>query len=179
MRITALSTLLLALAAGGEEPAAKPPMALTPFVVFRGSDSAIKESRYLRIETAEAWTKLWLEHRGIAADRHSDYYNEAGVPEVDFERCMVLAFFPGETTNSAGVDLVSVEDLHSSLRVRFRQRWFQTLGADGGGRATRPFGLFVVQRRTILMHVQEDVQGSKRGDAEWKERAKIDGPKPW
>jgi hypothetical protein len=178
MRNLALITVFCALAAG-EEEAGKPPMALAPYVAFRGAGSAVTKPRYVRIDGAEAWKKLWLEHAGVAAEKHNDYYNGGGVPDVDFERCMVIAIFPGEVTNSAGVDLVSVEDRHSSLRVRFRQRWFQTAGTDGGAERARPFGIFVVPRRVIYMVVEDDVQNLIGGDAVWKERAKLDGPKPW
>ncbi len=148
-------------------------LSLDPYVTLSGAKSEITERAYHRITDRAAWVKLWLRHVGVAPEKHSEYYNRAGVPDVDFECCFVIAVFQGKSTNSAGVIAVESVDADGIVRFRFDDRSYQTMnGAD----ACAPFGFFVVPRmlvaRTLIL--EENVQGTIGKPPVWKERARYD-----
>ncbi len=85
------------------------PPTLAPFVTLTGAHSHVTVARCVRIPTHDAWAALWLEHLGEPPRARYDlYFNTAGLPLVDFERCMVIAVFDGATENSAGYEAVPV-----------------------------------------------------------------------
>jgi hypothetical protein len=169
--IPVLAVFLLLLPASTAEEQAD---SLMPLVGLWGADSAVTGRAYQRVTDRESWVALWLAHRGVAAGKHSEYYNEAGVPDVDFERCMVVAILQGEAWNSAGVrvDSVTVEGDH--LRLRYDDRSYQTAGPDGGGRKARAYGFFVLPRSAKPLVLEENVQGLIGKPPEWKLRARLD-----
>ena len=70
--------------------------ALTPYVTWSGPHSKIEDKRYVRITSEEEWIDLWLEHVGMEKKgTYNKYYNPAGIPEIDFKRCMVVGVFRG------------------------------------------------------------------------------------
>jgi hypothetical protein len=167
MKKTASLLLFVVLAGAGEERTVR------PYVGLWGAHSAVKQKSFHRITTPEAWTALWLSHRGKEAKGHSAYYNEAGVPDVDFERCMVVAIFQGEAWNSAGVRVVSITDDGARLTLRYDDRSYQTAGPNGGGERVTAFGLFVLPRSAMELVVEEDVQGLKGRPDRYRERARF------
>jgi hypothetical protein len=80
------------------------PLAVAPLVTHTGTNSHVLDERCLRITTQAEWSALWLEHVGEPPKPQCDmYFNKAGLPVVDFERCMVMAVFGGATNNVAGL----------------------------------------------------------------------------
>lgn len=171
MRIACCGLIVLGLgiAAARDSKEAK------PYVTLAGAASKIRTREYHRITTREELVRVWLRHAGVDPARYTDFYNEAGVPDVDFERCMVVAVFGGECVNSAGIDAVTVAEQSDPMLLRFQHRWFQS--GPEGDRAT-PFGFFVVPRSTKALVLEENVQNLIGGQPEWKERARFDALAP-
>jgi len=167
MRSARLGALILVLGVA----AAQEPREAKPYVTLAGAASRITTREYHRITTQEELVGIWLRHVGSDAARHSEYYNEAGVPEVEFTRCMVVAAFGGECINSAGIYPVSIAEDAEQTRLRFDHRSYQS--GPEGDRAT-PFGFFVVPRSSKRLVLEENVQHLIGGPPKWKERARFD-----
>ena len=148
---------------------------MEPYVTFRSGESRINTRSYRKVIAFEDWADLWIEHTG--AKRHKGkynwFYNEAGVPFVDFERCMVIAVFQGEGWNSAGVRVVTITEEEDHILLRFDDQSYQTMGPDGGGQRVTPFGIFVLPRSKKPVVLEENVQGLIGKPPKWKERAKL------
>lgn len=146
-----------------------------PYVTFAGAQSAIATRAYRKVTSAEDWAALWQEHRGIQAREggYNWHYNEAGVPIVDFDRCMVVAVFQGKAWNSAGVIAVSVTEEKERILIRFDDKSYQTAGPDGGGERVTAYGLFVLPKTDKPVVLEEDVQGLIGEPPKWKERARL------
>lgn len=139
-----------------------------PYVSLWGDRSEITEASFERVVTEEAWGRLWGRH--IDDDVFpGGHYNTEGLPDVNFDRCMVLAVFRGEQVNNAGVTVRRIIEREDALHVRFEDHPYQTgIGPpaeDGkpapderarkGGEPTpneparqhaRPYGIFIVPR---------------------------------
>lgn len=172
MRRTTLAVLSLAAALAAAALAGEPKKS-QPCVGIWGAKSAVKERTIQRVTNAEDWTALWLRHAGADPATHSAYYNAAGVPDVDFTRCMVVAILQGERVNSAGVRIESIEEDDERVLVRFDDRSYQTAGPDGGAQRCTAYGFFVVPRSTKPLVVEEDVQSMIGKAPSWKERARF------
>jgi hypothetical protein len=160
-----LAAALLALvAAGGEERKPR-----RPLVAFSGAKSRIEKAECRRVTGRKEWTDLWLRHVGADPARQDDFYNEAGVPEIDFDACMVVAVFQGGSWNSAGVEVVSIDEDDARLLVRFDQ----TEGPGGGGVRVNAFGVFVLPRSAKPVVLEENVQNLIGEPPVWKERARL------
>jgi hypothetical protein len=145
-----------------------------PYVTLAGAESRIEKNGYFRIDTMEKWIALWLEHTGAEKNPHYGmYYNTAGVPEIDFEKCLVIAIFGGSGWNSAGKQSITYEEGKNHILFRFDDKSFQTAGPDGGGKRVTPFGFFVFPASDKPVIVEENVQGLIGGKPVWKERARI------
>jgi len=156
------------LAGGGEDE-----LVALPYVTLAGARSRIETAEYQRIASEKELTELWLRHVGEQPERHSDFYNEAGVPTVDFSRCMVVAAFGGKRTNSAGIYAVSLVEEADRVVLRIDHRSFQT--GPEPSRAT-PFGFFFVPLSMKPLVLEENVQQVIGGAPVWKERARLDAP---
>lgn len=152
------------LATGGEEKAAA-----LPYVTLAGARSRIEAADYLRLTSAKELTEVWLRHLG--ATTHSEYYNEAGVPSVDFSRCMVVAAFGGKCVNSAGIYPVSLTEDADRVVLRFDHRSYQS-GPEGDH--VTPYGFFFVPRSGKVLVLEENVQHLIGGEPVWKERARFE-----
>jgi hypothetical protein len=151
---------------------------LRPMVTWSGPDSAIIDPSYLRITSAESWLQLWERHSGKPAQR--DNIGEPFIPQIDFERCMVVAIFKGRKFNSNGVLCVSLAESGGQLVFRFDERTFQTAAAlddtsgRGGAVDVTPYGIFVVPRSNKSLVIEENVQRLKDHPARWKQQARFD-----
>jgi len=174
--IAALAATSFVLQARGDPPASSQPA----LVALAGAHSRIDAREIVRVTDPDAWTALWLRHRGADPSRYSAYYNEAEVPAIDFGRCMVLAVFQGSSTNSAGVDLVEVEEDDAHIVARYDDRSYQTAGTDGSGgaQAVTAWGLFVLPRSNKPLVVEENVQGLIGHPPQWKRRAEFEALPP-
>lgn len=179
----AIPGLLLASAWGAAQQTARPQRVgragsaeggrIAPYVTWRGRDSAIESPEYLRIGDAAAWERFWQRHSGRGLER--DNVGGAFLPCVDFGQCTVVAIVIGKSVNSNGVMLAEIRDEADCLRLRFDESTFQTEGPGprGGAVDVRPYGIFVLPRSNKPMVLEENVQGRKGGEAQWKERARL------
>jgi len=142
-----------------------------PCVTITGADSKVSERSYHRITSEEDWTRVWQKHKGQKEGGEYDlYYNPLGLPVVDFDRYMVIGIFQGSGMNSAGLNAVSVSEEQDRIVFRFKNRYYQTAGPDGGGKEVTVYGFFVIPRSAKSVILEEDVQGLIGGPPVWKER---------
>jgi len=178
MRCHLLLTLPVLLAAtpvlqGTPQQAAQRP--LRPAVAITGAKSAIEKAAYHRLRSPQDLAQIWLQHLGKQppAGEYGFYYNEAAVPEVDFERFEVVAIFGGSGWNSAGFNLESVSDDKDARTIRFDDKSYQTEGPNGGGKRVSPFGFFVLPRTEVAIVLQQNVQSMIGEPPQWQERARL------
>jgi hypothetical protein len=184
IRAGSAGVLLIALLAAAPAPSAGTSV-LQPMVTISGANSHITTARCLRITTQEAWAALWLEHLGETPKPKYDlYYNQAGLPVVDFEHCMVVAVFQGATSNCAGVSAVTgpLEDPEAETKtpvasgdevLRLSWHGYQTMGPDGGAVGASPFGFFVLPRTEAPLVVQDREMPLGGGHGRIVERARL------
>lgn len=171
-----LAALLSLLGSPPQEPTGVAQGAVVrPAVALTGRDSAVERGSFHRVQEPQELARLWLLHRGLAAPKgdHDFFYNDAGVPEVDFAGYEVLVLFGGATVNSAGFHVESIADDAQRRVVRYDHKHFQTEGPDGGGKTTRPFAFFVLPRTKLPIVLEEDVQGMSGQPPVWKEQARL------
>ena len=136
--------MFVVLSAQGEE-------SLRPYVVLSGNDSGVQEPECRRIVTDLEWQALWDRHvaqeQRIKAGRPP-----APKPEVDFQRCMVLAVFGGSTWNTEGLEVVSAADKPDEIVIGVDWLSYQSMGdAD----KVTPFAFIVMplSRKPVLLQV--------------------------
>lgn len=144
-----------------------------PYVALSGHDSAITERRCVRVTDAETWAALWKEHRGEKLETNASGWPTT--PVIDFERCMVIAVFRGESWNANGEYVESIEEVDRHVRLRFDSHTFQTSGPDGGGVRVTPFGIWVIARTEKPIVIEENVQGLIGQPPKWKEQWRFAG----
>ena len=144
---------------------------IKPYVSFWGSDSRIDKPTYQLVTSRKEWTDLWLRHMGKSKhDNYSEFYNPDNVPDVNFEKLMVVAVFAGKSFNSAGIEFVSCTDGKDQMTVRFREKGYGTAGkADDA----TPYGLFVLNRSAKSVIVEQDVRSIKNEPPVSKEVARF------
>ncbi|MBC7544306.1 MAG: protease complex subunit PrcB family protein [Candidatus Sericytochromatia bacterium] len=106
--------------------------------VAQGADSLISQRRRVAIKDDAAWTALWKEHRG----------SDAGRPNVDFSKEMVLAAFTGEQL-TAGYEVkigsLNIQGNRVLVNIREITPSSSTVTAQV---ITTPFHLVKAPRRT-------------------------------
>lgn len=177
-----LCTGLLALVAVAADHDDPPPQTLAraavgsssikPLTWWSGPASEVRKPDYAVARSEGEWLELWTRHSGKPAPRnHIGQVMDA--PIVDFEQCMVVAIFKGDSWNSNGVFIASVVEDGDVLRVRFDERTYQTAGPNGGGVKVRPYGLFILPRIEKTVVIEENVQNLKNHPEKWRERGRI------
>lgn len=128
---------------------------------WSGANSRIEERTYVRISSEKEWEKLWERH--LETER----------PDVDFSRAMVIGIFKGKGMNSDGVVIASVAEDDDTIRFRFDDASYQTMGPGGGGRKVTAYGLFALPRSGKPVVLEENVQGLLGHPPVWRERARL------
>jgi hypothetical protein len=168
--------VLAAMAAAPDDPSAPPQAAphaarqIPPAVQFIGHDSRIAAERFVLIRDEAEWSRLWAEHTGIDAAAGPPLRNS--VPRIDFTRFMVVGVFRGATVNEDGEIVTSVLYGNDVVRVRYEPSTFQTASFGAGpdkGEATRPFGLWVIDRSHSPVVIEEGRRGLKSEPVKWRE----------
>ena len=142
-----------------------------PFVTFSGAQSRIDKPSYHLVTSAKDWTNLWLRHSGKEEREDYDYLrNPDGVPEVNFDECMVVAVFQGKQTNIARLEAVSLSRIAGLMTLRFQSKGYQTGSTDKGGGAkdVTPYAFFVVPRSPNPLVLEQDVHNIKGDPPKWK-----------
>jgi len=140
-----------------------------PLVAITGARS--EGARGCELATTEQeWIHLWQRHRGVAeTGTYNAYYNEIGLPLIDFSRCMVVAVFQGPGWNSAGFEAEIVEE-SGLVRLRLRERVYQSAGPDGSGQRVNAHGFFVLPRTGKELVVEEAVLRKSEEATTWSHR---------
>lgn len=140
-----------------------------PFVQWAGHETRREEAGWVMVGNEADWRELWAEHAGV--DVGHGAMERYGAPIVDFGRCFVVGYFAGPRTNSDGEVVQTIQERPGELLIRFWHSSFQTLGPDGGGVRTRPFGLWVIERpegaKPIV--IEEQAPGLKSDPPAWRE----------
>ena len=140
--------------------------AIRPYVVLTGAHSPVNERSYFRATSNGEWIKLWLRHVGKSQDDYSRYYNRAGVPEIDFEQCMVIAIFLGSSWNCSGLVPISKIEDENKITFRFASKWYQT---EMQGDKVTPYGFFILPRSTKAIVLEQGIEhGKGRRPIAWK-----------
>lgn len=151
--------------ASSEEGADRP-----AYVQLAGPDSKVRERMILRIMDEESWQETWFAHTGANTPRVP---LEGPFPTIDFDHCMVVAIFSGESWNSDGETVESVIEFDDHIRLRFDSMTYQTDGLEGGVRVT-PYGFFVIPRSAKRLVIEENVQGLIGRPPKWKVQKEFD-----
>jgi hypothetical protein len=136
-----------------------------PYVQWVGPESKYTTGFHL-IRDDKAWTNLWSIHAGLPKIE-----NRHAVPKVDFNQCIVVAFFRGPSTNEDGEELQSFGQEPDLLRLRFESSTFQTSGTDGRGGSvdTHPFGIWVLPGTKTQIVIEEGRRTLKDQPITYKE----------
>ncbi|HEX5011529.1 MAG TPA: hypothetical protein VFY71_14125 [Planctomycetota bacterium] len=166
-------------------PGPVPGTTLTPLVTITGRESHVTEARCLRVTSADEWAALWLEHVGEPPNpeynQHKLYFNKAGLPVVDFERCLVVAVFRGAGSNCAGVSAVAgpLEDPEAETKTPvaegdevLRLSWHSYQSGTPAD-SVSPFGFFVLPRNSAPLVVQDRRMPMGEGHGRIEERARF------
>lgn len=152
------------------------PVELPVYVAWTGSFSDVHEPTIERATSREQWRNLWLRH-GRRSERNAT--NVQLIPEVDFERCMVVAVFSGAMTQSNGNSIVEVLETADLIRVRYARQSFQVSpGPDGRERLVEvtPYGIFVLPLSAKQIVVEEQIPAMFGRPPEWRLMAEIPPP---
>jgi hypothetical protein len=145
-----------------------------PCVEWVGAHSKILEKGFQRVRTQEDWDALWHRHTGVNAQfAHS---KDAYPPRIDFSRFEVIAFFRGPATNTDGEEVVSIGEVGDALRIRFDSITYQTMSVSGPdhGEKCEPFGIWVIDRTSKPIVIEENVQGLLNQPPKWKEQRRFE-----
>jgi hypothetical protein len=142
-------------------------------VSWSGADSEREDARFFPILDGQQFDQVWLDV--VIRVGSSRWPTSMLKPRVDGSSCIGFALTAGETWNSHGYELQSIEKIDGAWHVRLRQ---DTYMSHGEGDRVRPYGIFLLTRvegATIV--VEEDVRDLVNAPPEWKERGRIVTPK--
>ena len=156
---------------------------IRPYVTITGASSRIEERGCVVVTSTEHWLRLWFRHKGEDADqaRPGLTMNASGVPQIDFQNCMVVAIFQGKTINSAGLKIASVTVEKDKVVLRYDDEGYQTAGPfpDGGAVPCSAYGFFVLPRHEQTLVVEENICDRIGGAPVWKERIRTNALHQW
>ena len=170
LRTMTLLIAILCLLAFRVIPAEDKPTGKTikPCVMITGNHSHVDKPRYLRITSADEWTRVWEEHKGPNTPADCDLLS------VDFDGYMVIAIFQGNGVNSFGLGAVSITEEDKRIVLRYKKTGYQTGsvdGGDGGAEKVTVYGFFVLPRSPKPVVLEENVSTIiGQEPPEWKER---------
>jgi hypothetical protein len=129
---------------------------IMPYMVLSGADSHITAPNCLRITSESQWDSTWLEHKGWDKKQaYEKFYNRLGIPIIDFNKCMVIAVFLGETWNTAGMSVIFIQEGIDQIVLGFDLNTYQTMEH---GDQVNPYGLFVLPGSNKQVLLQINVQ---------------------
>ena len=148
--------------AGAGAPAGK----VKPLMTLTGPDSGVREKAHHRVSGDEQWSKLWASHRGPDLGRHPR-------PQVDFDRCVLVAVFRGAASNTSALELDSVTETADAVVLRFAFPGYATgVGAEPHDDA--PFGFILLPKTDKPIVLEQDVGERKPVHVpEWREVARL------
>ena len=144
-----------------------------PYITLTGGDSHIANRTCVRITTDAEWQKAWKAHLGTQpASEHPS--PRTVVPDITFDRCMVLAVFWGATQNMYGMKALLVEEDDERILLGFDPLTYQTV--DKADRMA-PYAFFVLSRSdkpiVVQVNVQDLASRAQHGPPVWKEYCRL------
>jgi hypothetical protein len=108
---------------------------------------------------------------------HDLYQNPSGAPEIDFDKCMVVAITAGPGNGVAGIKIVSISETAGSVTLDFDLLAYQHFaGASAAGNA---YGFFVLPRTAKALVLRKNAANStSRLPPVWKEVKRFEGLNP-
>ena len=149
------------------------PQAPAPIVTWSGYDSERGEPGFFALTSASDFDSMWLDV--IVRHGSSRWPTDHLHPRVDFTHCVGFAWAAGQTWNTRGYELKSVERIGANWHARIAPVTYQSHGE--GDRVT-PYVVVLFTRvpgATIV--VEEDVRDLIDAPPEWKERGRVVTPK--
>ena len=129
---------------------------------WTGADSEIVEARCEVLSDKEAWSALWMEHTINPMD---DPIDPPKLPDVDFDKELVVAVFGGQGFNSKGYFVEEILNARSGWVIRVDETTYQTVnGADN----VSPYGIWVVPKDGGSIVVEENVRSLKNKGPLWR-----------
>jgi len=146
------------------------PSPTKPIVLWWGAHSGVAERSYLRVATDDAWKALWVRHAGEHVETG---YKLVKYPEVDFERCTVVAIFAGKIRNTTGLTIVSIDESDDRVLVRF-DRTSKSYQTGPKADDVTPYAILVLPKTGKPIVLEEDVHSLIGAPPQWKERARLE-----
>lgn len=140
--------------------------------VITGSDSRVSKALYRRIASAPDWRRTWLEHLGLTEDT----IFRTGM-EIDFDRCIVVAVFGGDSFNTCGYKIEAVHENENTIVVRFCIIGYQTAGPGGGAQHVMPYAFVLLpktKKAVVLEEITHSLNPSERPSSREVARLTVD-----
>jgi hypothetical protein len=144
-------------------------------VIWTGERSKVTRKEIFLVTTPQDWTDAWLRslgkpRRSNRIERSYPFYNEAGVPEVDFQSHVMVVLFAGNVAQQAGFSLLSAARTGSTLVIRYLPRSFSVaapIAGRGGSPNPRsfdrtPYAFFLVRRGCSRIRLEEGIPHDKQ-----------------
>ncbi len=168
----ALASLMVA-----DAPKEKP---FKPTAVFRGTHSQIKKERFVQVLSADAWKKLWQEHRG-KENRFTESDQEL---DVDFDWDYVIGISTGNADWCSLVPRIRDKE----VVIGYRGESHQTEGGPLGHSkpptpeelerekkelAQAPYAFIILPRTIQSVAIEQNVQRMLGEPPLWKHRTRF------
>jgi len=110
--------------------------ALKPSVVYHGAMSRVAQPVHFLVSTQANWDLLRMRMFGPKPKQ--------AFAAIDFDKNMLVLTSSGDGWNCDGISIEAAFENTDRVLIRTRRHTFQT---SGGGKQTRPYGVFVLPRR--------------------------------
>ncbi len=157
-------------------------------VTLTGTDSAVKTQSYRLLRDEKHWVQVWQQHKGLpVTGKYSRTHNSIGLPVIDFERCMVVAVFAGESAQTPSLSVQEVSESEGEVVVRFVKNGYSIdHGRYEPGKEIRVppalplYGFFVMPRSDKALVLEEGSRKGRGKPLDWTERQRFApfGPNP-
>jgi hypothetical protein len=146
------------------------PWAAEPLVVLSGSNSAVIQGECLRITSEEAWVNVWNRHAATQPKTASGLPVQP-MPTVNFDACMVIAIFGGNTWNTAGLEVITTsQNENDEIVIGIDWCTYQSMG---DGNKVTPFAFLVMSCSSKPLLLQYDTRGLGERAADLPPRWKL------
>jgi hypothetical protein len=151
----------------GSASAGDPPTKVRPVIEWTGTDSSVPKSSYIRCQSPKELQAAWKDHYKDRDHAH----RAAPVPEVDFDRYMLLALFQGNGSQNYGLYVIEILDEPAGLRVRYGVSGYQVALAlseeDRRYMATRSYAFVVIPRSDKVVTFEQGYRSMSDDPWEW------------
>ena len=132
---------------------------------WSGNDSNISKREFAVAADSATWAEIWGRHQPDSSQ----------VPEVDFEREMVLALFAGARDSCRALELVEIIDDQRSNPEDYIIRFAADLYPVS--RVKNPYGIFVLSRTEARINLEENIEPMVNKPARWNRIGLMEGRK--